>query len=326
MLLRGKDMAGKLAALEPPFDAETEREVIAIAISERDPKVKKRARELMLAHVPGGKELDRKFGRSDGFEDVRCEDLRTLARPDRGQLAVAMIAHGSPGGYGVAFEEDETFAHEALGKMLRKKLLDLSGWPDRGSLTKFALATIPDVVFDEVPALRKKAGFDEVKIYGPAMKTLPARFVELAPFLRKLELSFLGIRAVPDVLCELTALEELVIDAEELRQLNPRLAQLQKLRKLDINCAERLSSLPPEIFELRGLEHLGMQGLGLREVPAGIARLSNLESIKLHGTPVVKLAPELAGLQKLKKINLRATKIDKDKARALLPKRVKIEA
>ena len=325
MLLRGKDMARKLAALEPPFDAETERELIAIAFTPHDANVKKLARDLVLAHVPGGKELDRKFGRSDGFEDVRSEDLRALARPDRGQLAVAMLEHGSPGGYGVAFEQDEAFARAALGKMLRKKLLDLSGWSVKDSLFKFALATIPDLVFDEIPALRKKSGFDELKVYGPAMKTLPARFLELAPFLRKLELSFLDIRAVPDVVCELTALEELVIDAEQLRQLNPRLAQLQKLRKLDVNHAEKLSSLPREIFELRELEHLGVQLAGVREVPAEIAKLTKLQSLKLYNTPVVKLAPELAGLEKLKKIDLQYTKVDKDKARALLPKRVKLE-
>lgn len=295
MLIRGKDIASKLDKLEPPFDAETERELIAIAVTEQDKRVHARAVELVRKHVPGAEQLERVLGKNfpaNVYEPVRCEQLRSLDRSDRGLLAVAMIAHGSVGGRGVAFEESAAYAREALPAMVEKKLLHVS----------CTVTTLPDVLFDELPRLRAKSKFDELKIQSEHLTSLPPRFVEFAPFLRKLWLEYTGLEELPDVVCECTHLVDLMVRSEdELKRLNPRLVQLVNLEVLHLS-ASKLTAVPAEVCALPNLKQLTLQCENIRTLP-----------------------PEITKLPKLKKLDIRYSKLAPAKVKALLP-RVRIQA
>jgi hypothetical protein len=64
MRLRGTDVAKKLARLAPPLDAETERELIAIAFAGADAKLRTAAQKLVDRHVPGAKLIKSHDGRA----------------------------------------------------------------------------------------------------------------------------------------------------------------------------------------------------------------------------------------------------------------------
>jgi hypothetical protein len=131
VLLRGPKILATLKALVPPLDAETERELIAVAYAHRDKQTRAYARRLIDAHVAGATRI--KSTLTPGFWHMYDHEasarLRRLDRADRGKLAVAMVAHGA-NGWGVAFEEDLAFGRELVHKLLvaKKRELVLTDW------------------------------------------------------------------------------------------------------------------------------------------------------------------------------------------------------
>jgi len=300
MLIRGDNVVDVLKDLAPPFDAETARELIAVAYGSHDAKARTLAQKLVAKHVKGAALIKSTLGA--GFHGANpraaCEKLRRLKRPDRGKLAVALRAHGAHVA-GVAFEEDADFARDRLYRMVNnKRVLDLHEWhmtPNR--VEAIDLTTIPDLVFDELPKLHRKKPFDSVLLWG-TNTTLPKRFAEFAPYVKKLRLGFLGLRELPDVVCECTKLEELEVDDYTLQRLNPKIGKLKALKKLRIGRAKQLKELPREVGMLSKLETLELRFLRTK----------------------LALPDELAKLTSLRLVEAYSSKLDFERLRTLVPK------
>jgi hypothetical protein len=159
MTLRGLDDAALLAAvtsIAPPFDAATERELIALAYGHRSKAVNKAALGVVTRHVKDAAAIKSAFksrlaGMSFHLVDPK---LRALARKDRGQIASALTAYGVSS-YGLAFEEDPEFTRDFAPKLLRAKTneLYLTEWEQArtknySTVQTLELHTIPDVLFD----------------------------------------------------------------------------------------------------------------------------------------------------------------------------------
>jgi Leucine-rich repeat (LRR) protein len=337
--LRSLDVAKvrrALAALEPPLDASAERELIAIAYGHEDAAARKAAGRLLDQHVHYATAIKRalkKCLRGLSSEDA-CTRLRAVERPDRGQVATALVARGI-NVHGVSIEEDPEFAREYIYQLLRPDddgggtlskgpTLYLSerrqkvrgGYmPEYVELTRF-----PEVVFDELDGLRAKLAFDGVTLWGGRLATLPDRFVEMAPFLRRLTLFYNDFTSVPSVIFECDKLEELALSQFALRAVGAGITKLRALRQLSLHECKKLTVLPLEVCELSWLEELHLGFANMRSLPPEIGKLTSLRRLILQSSKVARLPAEIAGLPKLKEINIRWSKLDRTRVAELLPK------
>lgn len=325
MLLRGESVIELLKNLRPPLDAETERELIAVAFASGDAKVRALAQKLVAKHVTGAALIKSTLGAGFHRASDASDKLRRLRRKDRGKLAVAMRAHGAYVA-GVAFEEDEEFARDRMYKLVNKGVLDLHEWyMTPNQVESLELRTIPDVLFDELPALHKKKPFDSVLLWA-SPTVLPERFAELAPFLKKLTLGYTDITELPDVVCQCTKLEVLELHEPELVRLNPKLKKLKALKKLVIGRAKKLKALPVEVCELPNLEELGLWFVRMKTLPPEIGKLTSLRVLDLYSSSVTTLPDELARLSELETIKARFAPAVLAKLKSALPKSVRIES
>lgn len=319
MLLRSDALVDTLKTLSPPFDAETRRELIAVAYGSADGKARALAQKLVAAHVDEHALIKATLGSGFHRANDASTKLRRLDVPDRGKLAVALRAQGAYVA-GVAFEEDEDFARDRLPRLVDKKgVLNLHEWyVTPNQVETLELSTIPDIVFDELPRLHKKKRFEELVLWGsPA--TLPKRFVEFAPYVRRLRLGWCGLTELPDVVCELKNLEVLEVHEPGLTALNPRLKNLKKLKHLTVARAKKLKQLPPEVCELASLEELGLWFFRMKELPRAMGKLKKLHTLDLYASSITNLPDELASLP-LKKITVVSASAMQKRLRQLAPK------
>ena len=292
MLIRGPDVVGTLKALAPPFDAETERELLAVAFGSMDAKARGLAHKLVAKHVKNAALIKSTLGPGFHGRWDAGEKLRRLKYPERGKLAVAMRAHGANVA-GVAFEEDEAFMRDRMYRMVTKRELDLHEWymtPNRVESVK--LHTIPDAFFDELPRLHKKKPFDKLTLWATPIR-LPKRFVEFAPYLKHLTIGFCNFTELPDVVCECTKLETLELHDYTLERLNPKLPKLKKLKKLLLARSKKLKALPPEVCKLPSLQHLALWFARYKTLPP---ELKSLNTLELYSTSITRM-PELPGVK-----------------------------
>ena len=321
-----------LGALTPPFDAETARELVAIAYGHEDAALRKSASKLIEKHLQKEhaaiKKAFKKNLQSLDSESA-CDALRALDWPDRGKLALAFIARGV-NVHGVALEEDAEFARTYIHRLLRPKTNELylterelaesekkggSYSPEYVELTRF-----PDVVFDELPNLRKTLAFDKVTLWGGKFDELPDRFVDLAPFLRRLTLYFNEFVSLPKVVFACTLLEDLWIGQPSMKTLGKELGQLTQLKKLALHECGKLATLPLEVCELEWLEELDLNSAKFRALPKEMGKMKALQRLDLQSSQVSKLPDELAQLPSLKEINIRWSRLDAEKVKAQFPK------
>lgn len=320
MLLRGDGLIATLKTLTPPFDPETSRELIAVAYGSADSKVRGLAQKLVASHVKDHALIKSTLGVGFHRANDACAKLRRLQLPDRGRLAVALRSHGAYVA-GVAFEEDEDFARDRLPRLVdvKKGILNLHEWyMTPNQVETLDLSTVPDVVFDELPGLHRKKKFDELVLWG-SPPALPKRFVEFAPYLRRLKLGWCGLSEIPDVVCELTNLEVLELHEPALTALNPKLKKLKKLKKLTVARAKKLKQLPPEICELTGLEELSLWFFRMKELPREMGQLTKLHTLNLYASHITNFPDELASLP-LENVTVVAASTMQKRLRQLAPK------
>ena len=106
----------------------------------------------------------------------------------------------------------------------------------------------------------------------------------------RLDLSYLQLRKLPEVIAFLTQLQWLNLKNNQLIELPEALASLTQLEWLYLrnNC---LRELPDAIASLTQLQTLDLSNNQLRELPDAIASLTQLQDLNLHNNP---LNPDLA--------------------------------
>jgi len=96
------------------------------------------------------------------------------------------------------------------------------------------------------------------------------------PEQQELDLSGLGLTALPPEIARLTALQTLDLSGNQLSSLPPEIARLTALQTLYLS-GNQLSSLPPEIAQLTALQSLYLGDNQLSSLPPEIAQLRSLE-------------------------------------------------
>jgi internalin A len=86
-------------------------------------------------------------------------------------------------------------------------------------------------------------------------------------------------------------------------------AQLHNPKKLSLSGAQ-LSTLPPEVFELEGLEELNLSGNGWTSLPEAVTRLGNLKRLNLQENRLLTLPDSISGMENLTELVLRRNKLE----------------
>jgi internalin A len=127
--------------------------------------------------------------------------------------------------------------------------------------------------------------------YAEALRRIERAAQSRAPVLN---LTGLGLSAIPPEIGQLTALTELYVFDNQLTVLPPEIGQLTALTTLYVS-NNQLTALPPEIGQLTALTMLYVSGNQLTTLPASLRRLTKLSALFLHGNPALGLPAEVLG-------------------------------
>lgn len=131
-----------------------------------------------------------------------------------------------------------------------------------------------------------------------ALRALPDTFGDLAS-LQTLKLLACGFPGIPEVVCTLPALRELVYHGSiHARETIPtaRLGRLKALRELHI-VSGSMTTLPPEIGQMTALRTLVVHGARIETLPEEVGELRNLERLSIIGSLALRDLP--IGLERL---------------------------
>jgi len=134
-------------------------------------------------------------------------------------------------------------------------------------------------------------------------------FLQNFPALRVLDLSQLGLTAVPSNISTLTSLESLNLSNNTISQNFGALSALANLKELNFS-GNQLIQIPSQLSSLTGLTSLDLsRNLFATSYSAALASLKNLEWLSLADNQITAFPTELSQLKKLVHFNISDNKI-----------------
>lgn len=134
-------------------------------------------------------------------------------------------------------------------------------------------------------------------------------FLQNFPALRVLDLSQLGLTAVPSNISTLTSLESLNLSNNTISQNFGALSALANLKELNFS-GNQLTQIPSQLSSLTGLTSLDLsRNLFSTSYSAALASLKNLEWLSLADNQITAFPTELSQLKKLVHFNISDNKI-----------------
>ena len=135
------------------------------------------------------------------------------------------------------------------------------------------------------------------------IRTLSKSLVNLTK-LRKFGVSYCGLEEFPEVITQVTTLQELVINRNEnIHTLPKSLANLTKLRKFDAS-RSGLTSFPDILTELRSESLILSDMADIKLLPSSLAQLSKLKTLDVSRCRLKEVPEAISGLKQLYDLNL----------------------
>jgi internalin A len=125
----------------------------------------------------------------------------------------------------------------------------------------------------------------------------------LASHERELELTGMGLTALPESIGELRALQKLRIFNNRLVALPESIGQLSQLKSLRL-WGNQLRTLPESIGQLKGLELLDISRNALTALPESVGKLSQLKGLYAWGNQLKALPESIGELSRLQRLTL----------------------
>jgi len=124
----------------------------------------------------------------------------------------------------------------------------------------------------------------------------------------KLDISSLGLTAIPDEVAQLSQLEVLDLDRNQITAIPESIARLTNLKVLTLN-ANEISLIPDSIGRLSQLQKLSFWDNNIRTIPESIAQLLRLQSISLTRNKISSIPDSIAELSQLRALYLGGNQI-----------------
>jgi internalin A len=124
----------------------------------------------------------------------------------------------------------------------------------------------------------------------------------------ELDLSLLGLTALPPEIGRLASLQSLDLSGNQITALPPEIGGLISLQSLNL-WGNQLTALPPEIGGLTSLQTLNLWDNRLTVLPPEIGGLTSLQTLNLWDNRLTVLPPEIGGLTSLRKLDLSGNRL-----------------
>ncbi len=126
----------------------------------------------------------------------------------------------------------------------------------------------------------------------------------------ELNLSHLGLTALPEAIGRLQGLQKLDISGNRLTALPEVIGDLKRLQYLDLS-RNRLTVLPEEIGRLQGLQRLDLSSNQLTALPEAIGRLQVLRTLDIPGNQLTALPEAIGRLGFLRTLSVAANRLER---------------
>ena len=113
---------------------------------------------------------------------------------------------------------------------------------------------------------------------------------------------------LPDSLGQLSRLQELVLNRNQLATLPDSLGQLSRLQRLLLH-GNQFATLPDSLGQLSRLRELYLGGNQLATLPDSLGQLSSLRKLALHGNQFATLPDSIGQLSSLQQLSVRANQL-----------------
>jgi internalin A len=164
------------------------------------------------------------------------------------------------------------------------------------------------VALNRIKADEKRLSWDQsLDLSGLGLVALPPEIGHLAD-LRFLDLSNNKLATLPPEIGRLTELTTLNLFNNRLAKLAPEMSSLTKLTWLDLR-SNQLTTLLPVIRQLTKLTSLDLTGNKLTTLPSEVGRLTELTRLELRGNRLTTLPPEVGKLTNLRSLDLEHTEL-----------------
>ncbi|KAF8036595.1 hypothetical protein BT93_C2350 [Corymbia citriodora subsp. variegata] len=190
---------------------------------------------------------------------------------------------------------DSLVWEQILKKAKKLKVLNLSNCCNLNAFPDFrALMHLERLVLEHCSALSQ---------IGPLIGNLKK--------LVSLNLKFCSfVSDLPQELCHLTDLEELLIDGTAIREIDFKPASMKKLKILIACQCKSLAHISDPIGDLESLVHLRLEGAAIEQLPDTIESLKKLQSLLLGNCQNLRgLPPSIGNLESLEVMDLSSTNI-----------------
>jgi internalin A len=184
--------------------------------------------------------------------------------------------------------DEATFWINELRQMTTLRDLTLGGWGPAGSGTPAAGPALNAII----RSLDEYTGLHSLVLRGIYVPKVPAVLRKLTQ-LRRLDLSNVGLRVLPDWIGELD-LEGFAAFGNKLAALPNGFGRLARLERLDLS-HNPLGRIPECVFDLGLLKGLVVIGCGIHAIPSDILRLERLQTLDCNDNPIESPPAEVAG-------------------------------
>ncbi len=124
----------------------------------------------------------------------------------------------------------------------------------------------------------------------------------------RLDLSGLGLTAIPDTLSYLTNLQALDLSGNQIAVIPDSLSCLTNLQSLFLS-DNLITSIPDSLSRLTDLQWLSLSGNQVTAVPDSLSRLANLQELDLSGNQITVIPDSLSRLANLQELDLSGNQI-----------------
>lgn len=148
----------------------------------------------------------------------------------------------------------------------------------------------------------KERKLSRLDLSGLGLSAIPLEITQLT-HLEELSLSFNKLETLPDSIAQLTNLRALNLRSNDLRIVDNSISKLVNLRILNLSY-NKISSLPDSIGQLRNLEVLDLSNNQLAVVANPIGQLSKLKTLVLNNNRLNSLSDTVGQLKNLEMLDL----------------------